>query len=376
MQDLGKNITRSRTSQIADLTIATSFRRISEKQATMQIFGSMMAAKMVDRTDKDGNVNSIKYLEAWESIDGKMQLKKGVDPKHGITYDENGAMHIGDDFINYRNSIHQVSVKLQGNYADFDQPAAQRYILFRAMSFLRRYFIPMAMERFGHTSSPNGPIARINVGLGTSTKGTYIVFGQMLSRMMRGYNSNFNYMTKEEKIALKKVIGEMVMLFITGTLIGLMGYDEDDPDRNKKLRKLSGNLQIPFLTEKGKNEADFNMGGFIQQHATLGLLNIKAENKQFIPFPGYGLNSYFEMFKSQSIAIDPFLGTVISTLDELVGLSLGHKSSYYKRDMGPYAWQKKEDAKIFNNIFKVMGLTGGTLDPSKAADNVQKFSLK
>ena len=63
-----------------------------------------------------------------------------------------------------------------GAYAKFDQPEAQRYLAFRFVSYLRRYFTAMTMKRLGFAGSYKDPRARLNPGAGDAQLGFYIEF--------------------------------------------------------------------------------------------------------------------------------------------------------------------------------------------------------
>ena len=73
--------------------------------------------------------------------------------------------------------MHQVQNNLGGAYAKFDQPEAQRYLGFRYVSFLRRYFTSMFTNRFGFRGSIKNPKARLKSWIGWSANGIlYTIF--------------------------------------------------------------------------------------------------------------------------------------------------------------------------------------------------------
>ena len=41
------------------------------------------------------------------------------------------------------------------------------------------------------------------------------------------------------------------------------------------------------------------------------------------------------------------------------------ESAYYSRDVGPYRWQKEGSAKVWNDLFRIVGVTGSSVDPYK-----------
>ena len=90
-------------------------------------------------------------------------------------------------------------------------------------------------------------------------------------------------------------------------------------------------------------------------------LPICNENTAFIPLPGYGLEDYINATNISSVAMGPTLqayGRIFSDLS-----NLGNERGYYKRDVGPYPWQKKESAKVLGRFASIFGVTGKDVDP-------------
>ena len=48
----------------------------------------------------------------------------------------------------------------------------------------------------------------------------------------------------------------------------------------------------------------------------------------------------------------------------------------YKKDIGPYWWQQKGEAKIWKSVFKAFGFTGGTGDPVTVLKNLEGSSTR
>ena len=49
---------------------------------------------------------------------------------------------------------------------------------------------------------------------------------------------------------------------------------------------------------------------------------------------------------------------------------------YYTRDVGPYKWQKKESPKVYNHMMKWFAITGTTVDPAMAIQNLESQRAK
>ena len=363
----GESMSRTISKDVANFSWLYNFRRWVELEATMQTYAGMMYHTKVERTLEDGTVKKIPYMDAWQVVDGKVQLKSGVDPEWGVTYDEDGKMKVGKKFSQERNKIHQVMNNLQGAYAKFDQPEAQRYIGFRFLSYLRRYFTTMAVNRWGKT--------RLNPGLNDIHQGYYITFMQTLKDTVLRLGRNLPYMTPQEKRAALKVITEVTGLMATVALMPLLfGWDPDDEEKYAKLRDKSGALPFPFAPSDP--DRPFNAWGYMENHALFLMMNIRAENEQFLPFPGYGLDDYDALLDLKSIAFGPTTHTYAQLLDDATDIAYGNESAYYARDVGPYTWQREGGTKFWAHLGVALGLTGSSVDPVKAIKGFQSVQSR
>lgn len=371
-----------------------NFRSWTELQATMQLFGGMMYKKKIMMGNKE-----IPYIEAFElGPDGKIKLKAGIDPKYGpvINYEiqegdtlesiaqknnttvdelmkinkikvnkvlrkgQNIKLSSGTEFLNFRRRIHSVVTKLNGAYAKLDQPEAQRYHMFRYLSFQRRFFVPMMMNRFGKK--------RWNPGYGSPDEGYYITAVTGLWKAIK--NQNIHDLSPEDRQAWQKIVTEMgTMLALYLVISMLFGYDPDDEERFEKLRKKSGPLAI---IGTGDSNDDFDLGGFLSLHALSLAMSVKAEQEQFIPLPGFGLDNAASLLDLKSIAFGPTTDKLFSITDDIMNIVKGDEAAYYKRKVGPYAWQDQGGLKLWNHLAKMFGITGTSIDPANAITNFQK----
>jgi len=371
------SMSRTISKDIVEGSWLYSPRKWLELQATLQVFGGMMYHQKVEQTQEDGTVKKINYIDAWELNENKqIVLKKGVDPKWGITYDDEGNLKMGAEFSMMKNRVHQVINNLQGAYSEFDQPEAQRYIAFRFISYLRRYFTPMVMNRFGFAGPLSNAKPRLNPGLGAPHMGYYIRTFQVLKDTVTQFGKNIPYLTKEESRAMMKTFSEFALLLLVSAIIALaFGWDPDDDDeeRYKKLRKKSGAL--PWFGIEDDSSRQFNVAGWLELHALNLMIQIRAENEQFLPIPekilGFGgIDNYFEMVDLKSIVAGPTTDSWQQMFDDAIAILRGEEGAYYSRDVGPYDFQKKGAAKIEAKIARMLGFTGSTMDPANA---IQKF---
>lgn len=366
-ENFGESMSRGVAKDAANLTMLYNFRKWTELQASLHTFAGMMYFQKVKQDGKE-----INYMDAWETIDGKIQLKKGIDPTWGVTYDADGNMLVGAEFKRMKNQIQQVMNNLNGAYSKFDQPEAQRYIAFKFISYLRRYFTTMAVNRWGFSGSIAHPMARLNPGLGTTTEGWYISTLKLMVRTVRSGGKYLSYMTPEEKRGFIKVVTEVGSLIAINALMApLFGWDPDDEEKYAKLREKSGPLPFPFVSA---NEPEFKLGGYLENHALMLMMNIRSENEQFAPFPNMG--NYKQMLDVKSVAFGPTLDAYSQVFDDLVNIYQEKDVAYYKRRVGPYEWQQQESAKVWAHMFKTVGLTGNTLDPATAIKNFQSVQAR
>jgi uncharacterized protein (DUF2164 family) len=229
----------------------------------------------------------------------------------------------------------------------------------------------MFLERWGYRGNFLEPKARWDVGSNEMGVGYYT---QSIAAIVNGLKSagkDFKYMTKEEKIALKKFATELIVALVSGMLIKLLfSYDDDDEDRFEKLRQKSGPLPLPWANE---SPYKFNFGGFMSNQALFLAKSTLNENTAFLPFPGMGLDDYRAMLDFNSIAFGNTLSNYVKILDNLTGMMLGDEGAYYKKDVGPYSWQDEGSAKIWNYLGKSVGLSGSQTDPVLRLKNLESI---
>lgn len=345
------------------------FRKWVQLQSSLQGFFAMMKHQSVKQGDKD-----IPYLDAWEVVDGRLQLKKDIDPAWGITYDKDGKQLIGNKYKAKRAEIHRVMDNMNGAMGKEDRSEAERYLLFRYLIFFRRWMTSMFVNRFAYSGDLRKGTARgrADYSLGDTKQGFYITNLQFLYKAAKSMGKYIPYASKEEKQAMIRLTTEIGTLLLMSALIPAMfDYDPDDPDRFKKLRAKSGALPLPFVPEDPNRP--FELGGWISNHLLLLMTQIRAENDQFLPAPGLGLDDYKQTLDVKSLVFGPTLKNYATMAQDLGYLATGDDKAYYKRDIGSYDWQKADEAKIFSHIAKSFGLSGGTIDAAVAMKNFESI---
>ena len=254
-----------------------------------------------------------------------------------------------------------------GAYASFDQPEAQRYLAFRYISYMRRYFTTMFTKRMGHSGSFLNPRKRFNAGRGNAEMGFYMQTLETMKDIFKSRGEHINSMLPEEKSAMLQFASEIAFLVAVSLLMGaIFGWDEDDEDRMKKLRSLQGG---------SLGSDDFDAMGWAQVHALHLMMQVRSENEQFNFFTG-GLKQYNSLLDLKSVAFGPTTDAYITILDDIKYTLTGDERAAYSRDVGPYSWQQKGGSKWINHAAKMFGITGTSMDPALAVQNFQAYQAK
>ena len=354
---LGESATRSAGKDAITFKWGTGFRKLSQLQATLQTFGGMMKFKKVEQNGK-----MIPYLEAWEIKDGHIQLKEGIDKEWGVD---------GEKFKAFRNKTQNVIDNLNGAMRKSQSPEGQRYLAYRALMFLRRWLPSLLTNRFAYSGSLlNSSRGRNNYLLGEQKEGFYITTAKFLSKTFTSLGKNWNYMTPKEKAAGLRFTAEVGQLLLISMLMSLMGWDSDDEDKYKKLRAKSGALPFFGLTHEDPNNP-FNLGGFIEQHSLLMLMQVAGENSQMAPYTTIGLNQYIEYASSpSSLAFGPNLKVFGKVAIDLKYIATGDNKQYYQKSAGAYIWEEEGRGKIWKHLLTATGFTGSAINPGKTAQTL------
>jgi hypothetical protein len=357
----GENLTRTFKKDAVEIgSLLTNTRKWTELNAAYSIFGAMMYSQKVPQI-VDGETRMIPYIEAWEIVDGQAKLKEGVDPSWG----QGGA-----NFKIYRNKIQAVGNNLNGAFGKFDYSEADRYLLYRQVMFLKRWFIRMFMNRFQFRGNLLDPKARYDAGLNDTYMGFYIEALRTMKEGIATGGKSFSAMTKEQKQAFMRIIMDAAILIAMTMMISMLfGFDADDDEKYEKLRKKSGSLPFNFLgivKTADDPEHPFNMGGYISNNLLALTLQTRQEQLNWIPLPKMGLSAYASYLNFQSLAVTSTIEAYVKILSQSINLLTGDESAYYKRAAGPYEHQQQGGSKAENYFLKMFGFTGSTTDPVKA----------
>ena len=417
-KEYGRSVSRSMSKDLLNGSFLYDFRKFGEMEGQLQLFGGFMDKKLIELNLTNGNVAKIKYGEAWElDADGYIKLKNGIDPEwsnqpiyhdyiQGETIDMIAKKYYttpeaikkknklddtseitpgteliiatSDKFKKFRNQHAGTSHLLYGAYDAFAQPEGDQYLAYRMFFFMRKWATPMFINKWGADIDTSEGIGKMKVRekynweLSKTRMGYYTKTLQTITELVKSKGAKYNYMTPDEKVAMKKTLADTVQMIVYALIVGMLfGYDSDDDDRWEKLKAKSG----PFGTP------EFKPYGFLAQHSMLLLLGVQAETSAFLPLPKiggvqFGLDDYTKFLTQTTSAFGNTITLYAKILQDIFNTVSGDEDARYQRKAGPYWWQDKETLKIWGHTFKTIGFTGGTGDPVTLTKNLENSGVK
>jgi hypothetical protein len=328
-------------------------RKWLELQSALSVYGAMMYGQMIEITE-NGVKKMIPYMDAWVLDDkNQIKLRDGIDKEWGIG---------GTKYKTFINRMHDVQNKVAGGNSAFENPDAQRYLLYRFVAFLKRFITRILMSRFQFRGNVWDPMPRYNVAATDTDMGWYLEGMRNIYRLIRTQGQYRHMMDTREKLLTFRMFVEMFTLYgMIALLPFLFGYDPDDEDRYRKLREKSG--PMPFLFAPEDDRYEFNLKGWLENHALLMMIQVRSENELFNPI--LGRRELLNMAKLESIAIGATVEKWSDAITDLYRLATGDERAFYKRDVGPYEWQKEGSPKVLKDILSTYGFTGSTLSPEE-----------
>jgi len=408
--EYGSTVYRSMFKDLINFEWTHMHRKFGEMDVAMRLFGAFLHGQKIEQKSSDGTINNIRYVDAWEiDKDGIARLKEGIHPgwsnisvyhtyrkgesleaiakKYNVTVEELKAknriqseLRLADGqeiiiakseyFKQFKNRLQGTSRALFGVYDSFGQPEANKLLLYRMFIFMRKWFTPMFVNRFGmDTSKENFGGARYDWALGKTTKGYYVTSMQIIYRVLKSKGTEYQFLTEEEKGDFRRFAAEGSMVLMASLLASMIfGYEDDDEDKWKKIKERSG----AFGTD------EFNTYGFLTNHALLLLLGVQAETSAFIPLPkiggvNFGADDYAKLLTSTSTAFSNTILTYIEIFGDILNFLTANDAGKYKRDVGPYWFQKEGEYKIIKRVMSsLFGFTGATGDPETLLKNLYK----
>lgn len=410
----GQSISKSIFKDLTNGSWMYAHRKFGEMDVAVKLFSAFLHGQKVNQ-EINGKQVYIRYVDAFElDKDGLMKLKAGVDvawdtksvyhtytkgetlkqiaDKYNVTVEElkkrnniqseiqfeDGQEIViakSEKFKAFKNKLQGTSRRLFGAYDRFGQPEGNKFMAYRMFFFMRKWFTPMLTNRWGidsKTASFSQGGERYDWALGRYTKGYYINAFQTLVRLLKSKGQEMSYMTDQEKADLKRTMAEGMLIILTALVASmLLGFDPDDDDKWKKIKKRSGAI----------NQDNFNTYGFLTNHFLLLVLGVQAETSAFVPLPKiYGVNlgadDYVKMLTSTSTSWYNTVVLYTQILGDVLNFITFDDAERYEKNQGPYWWQKKGSLKFWKRLFSTIGFTGGTGDVETVLKNQQASSSR
>mgnify|MGYP003625550925 FL=1 len=390
MDTMGDSLSRTMMGDALDGKATQKMRKWLELQGTLQNFGAMMHKKKVTITDKNGNVKTIPYINAFELVDGLIQTKEGVQAEFAVRYDKDGNAKLGQKFLDQRLYMQNVIMKWNGAFAKKDAPLISRFIVAKQLMFLKKHVIPIASKQysFGRAySSGRLPTMRkrMNWTTGKAEWGHTIAGLRYLYRIIPTKGANILATTKAEKVALMYTfiqifIGRLVIPMLYDMLSIVHGDGEDDEgDPNWQAMKSRSGYMEGFGTVD-QDTYYFQEKGWLLNHASMVMRKLGDEyNSVNWLSSSTGVKDALGQASSRGIGItqmSKYAKDIISMFD-------GQKEQTPQKDSGgPYYFEQADAESALNFIpgvelggnvdklvFNFFGMNSKFLDPTKAQKN-------
>ena len=337
-----KHFGRSMKDDFANLSFLMSPRKFLQMEATVEIFNGMLNHVKVEQKTKFGK-NELRYINAWEIRNGQIELKPGIDPEYAPG---------GKKFNQIINQIHQVSENLEGNYAKISQPMINSYMVGRLGTYMKKFFTSMGIDHVAGT--------RTSASLGTIKTGSYSAMLNLIANFFKYGPQALSFMSKDQATGVRKTLTHIATVIIMNYLLrSLWGYDDDDLKKTKKaVEERSGDL----------NSDNFSFWGWTQNQALVVTLGTLTETETWS-----NPNLFIPQLKDQYLSWGPIYDRGVRMPWEIIkhtgGAIVGYEKSFYKRDVGPYWFQKEGAAKVWVDIANLFGLSGNTVSPLKQIES-------
>ena len=406
-KDSGKSHTNSAIKQLFDGAWMYSDRKLTEVQGALELAHGLLDWQMIDQIQPNGKVTQIRYIDAFE-VDSKgiAKIKDGINPEYGMNYTDHSViagetlesiakkyymtveelakknkmlvtdtLEVGKNLIISRNTKFNVmklrmanaNKKLNGTVAAIDSPLAEKYLLYDVLSFSRKFATGMFLSRFQMDTS-KGVFSTIKNGggevwdwdLNEATKGSYITFLQWTYKMITDFKNYYPLMTNDEKIALKQILMEgMLIALSTIAIMFVFGYDPDDEDRFDKIKA---------------REENYGAVGWLGNHLLYQIVMVRKENTTMIPLPGLGAEEWLNFADTTNLVMGPTLELYLNILKDFGNILFNSDDAVYSQEVGPYSFQQEGEYKLYNRLAKIFGISGKNASPYWALKKNETFT--
>lgn len=314
----------------------------------MNLFDAYM--KLYEEEGDDGNKKRTLSLHEYE---GNYEIYKTKYNETVGKFEKDNLFTFNDE-VNIQLLVEDINIELNGNYDKFNRPTYEKWAVGKAASLFRRFFVPMAVRRWGGANEK-----RYNINKSDWEEGFYIATFKFFKEWIRKDGQTSSELLKDPRVrqALARSAAEAVFLLtLYITIFAIMGDDDDGDDDNGndgngKGFDINNNSKLKYMS-------------FWLLHLLYILKKVLAETETFNVIGGYN--------EIRRIIDDPFvflyqIDKTAAGLMSLKDLIMGSENAYYKRDT-PGIF-KKGDSKTLAKVMKVLGLRLDTFYPEQMLKN-------
>lgn len=322
----------------------------------------LLKTKVIVSENKKYSVNEI-YETNKDT--GKLQLIKDVADNKEL-FDKWNPQN-GTEVKRMVPILAQEKANILGNNSKYLKPFAKYDLLGNVVVFMKSWlYSPLLKNRFGKLTTSDID--------GSMSEGKHLTFFRIfydyLVRIRKedpsiSLGSYLKYIgtsknTEFERNQIVRMVKEIGLIFLTYWMISLMGFDDDDEDRFKKLKNMD----------------------YLQQLAILFAMRMNQETSVYSPFPihkAFGASEIGNTFTDPTRVIRTTwdkLSNITTVSAKTMGYWLGgsDKGVFYKRD-GGFGYSEKGDMKIVSAFMKFFGLEAipRTMNPERGIKIIDKL---
>ena len=306
---------RTVTQTVAKKLFNTSSWFLLQNKAQHTIDTQVMLAYLMSKQVKQ-NGKDISLYDAYEVIDGVIQLKSGVELNDLVDTEA-------------QNTIHALNKRMNGVYDSFNAPDIERYWYGRMFMMFRKFFVPGLKRRYKGIG--------VDEELGQLTEGYYITFYKALitdwKQLFKFYIGQESNLTPMEKQNVQRALREQAVLLSTGVLIMVLSsLGADDKKERQKYQWLL------FLSLKLNSE--------------IGTFGGIGDPSSGVIFPNIG------EIKRTIWSLPPVIREFESILDFLTAIK--NPTDTYQTSTGIH---EKGDLKLPAKFWKMLSITGTNWNP-------------
>ena len=308
---MGRTVTQSAAKKLFNTSSWFLLQNKAQHSIDTQVMLAYLMSKQVKQNGKD-----ISLYDAYEVIDGVIQLKSGVELNDLVDTEA-------------QNTIHALNKRMNGVYDSFNAPDIERYWYGRMFMMFRKFFIPGLKRRYKGIG--------VDEELGQLTEGYYITFYKALitdwKQLFKFYIGQESNLTPMEKQNVQRALREQAVLLSTGVLIMVLSaMGADDKKERQKYQWLL------FLSLKLNSE--------------IGTFGGIGDPSSGVIFPNIG------EIKRTIWSLPPVIREFESILDFLTAIK--NPTDTYQTTTGIH---EKGDLKLPAKFWKMLSITGTNWNP-------------